>query len=566
MISPSRYGKAGSDQNYHLPVFLNTGGQRVHLYTPTSLAFQQEPLMANLPWDLQSALERKFYEELTDNWHERYNTQHRLQLRVAGLLKARIDVAYSNGETVEEAKERARTCQRLGSIEVVENYLHQLGFSAPPETKVSTDKSRYLRTVDPKWWRKTIKRTYTRTAENYLREIGIVRKNRQLYCSDLAVKWYRDNQTEQEKWLKKCILNDGCGTQLELWDVVQASLSNKANRRTELMTRIGGFERYAKEVEHEADFYTLTTPSAYHSQLSGGGDNALYEGFTVQQGQAWLSKMWARARAGFKKKGLLVYGFRIAEPHHDGTPHWHMVLFCPPSHREPVRELLRKHWLSEYDAERGAHEHRINVKRIESAKGSAAGYIAKYVAKNIDAFDVEEDFEQEGALSKMTVVRVTAWASLHGIRQFQQIGGPAVTVWRELRRLRTPTKMKTLEPIRAACDQHDWCKYIQLNGGIERGRLGRSRLWTRITGEINGYDELRGPQIAGVLSVSEAVKTRLKNWIITRRASAPSSESALLRSALGPVSITVPASTGAGSLSDPHGWTNPNETSMYGPN
>src|ERR1700723_1427721 len=159
MISPSRYGKAGSDQNYHLPVFLNTGGQRVHYYAPTSLAFEQEPLMAHLPWELQQALEHKFYEEYPDDWRERYNTQHRLQLRVAGLLEARIDVAYSNGETVEQAKERARTCQRLGSIEVVENYLNQLGFLPPPITKVSSNKSRYLRTVDPKWWRKTIKRT-----------------------------------------------------------------------------------------------------------------------------------------------------------------------------------------------------------------------------------------------------------------------------------------------------------------------------------------------------------------------------------------------------------------------
>jgi Bacteriophage replication gene A protein (GPA) len=410
----------------------------------------------------------------------------------------------------------------------------------------------------------------------------------------LAVKWYRDNQIEQEKWLKKCTINDGEGTQLELWDVVQASLSNKTNRRTELMTRIGGFERYAKEYGHEADFYTLTTPSAFHSQLSAGGDNPAFEGFTVQQGQAWLSKMWARARAAIKKRGLTIYGFRISEPHHDGTPHWHMVLFCPPDHREPLRELLRKYWLSEYGHEVGAAQYRINVKRIESAKGSAAGYVAKYVAKNIDAYGVDQDHEAigtedtgrvEGALESdrpvtpsanakieistaaaQTVERVTVWASLHGIRQFQQIGGPAVTVWRELRRLREPTKMKTLEPIRAACDQHDWCKYIQLNGGIERGRLGRSRLWTEVTGEINGYDELRGPQIAGVISVSESVATRLKTWVLSRRASAPSSESGLLRSALGPVSITVPGSAGGPGLSNPHGWTNPNETSTYGPN
>jgi len=289
--------------------------------------------------------------------------------------------------------------------------------------------------------------------------------------------------------------------------------------------------------------------------------NERYAGHSVRDGQAWLSKMWARARAKLKRMSVLIYGFRIAEPHHDGTPHWHMVLFCKAWNRRRVRHTLRGFWLSENADERGAKKHRINVKAIDGHKGTAAGYLAKYVAKNIDGFQVGEDFETDKRSGKAneTCERVTAWASRHGVRQFQQIGGPAVTVWRELRRLRAVVGVGVIENARVHADAGDWSQFVAALGGIEAARSGSVGLWTEITGEINQYDELRGPQIVGVCGVQSGVlqriKTRLAIWRIEKISSLSGSD-------LGPVTITV---RGAPKSGAPVLWSNPNESSMYGP-
>ena len=82
-----------------------------------------------------------------------------------------------------------------------------------------------------------------------------------------------------------------------------------------------------------------------------------------------------------KRKVIDFYGFRVAEPHHDGTPHWHANLFFPSQHEHCIRESLRHYWLSEYADERGADRVRVKFVRPDAEKGTPTDYIAKYVAK-----------------------------------------------------------------------------------------------------------------------------------------------------------------------------------------
>lgn len=157
--------------------------------------------------------------------------------------------------------------------------------------------------------------------------------------------------------------------------------------------------------------------------------NPKYDRTTPKEAQQYLVSLWACIRSKLARMGIRVYGMRVCEPQLDETPHWHLMLFLPEAYAETVRAVIRDYALREDGDEPGAQEHRFQAVWIDWSWGTATGHIAKYISKNIDGFGLEE----KDAFS--VAQRVTDWAHTWCIRQFQQIGRPPVTVWRELRRI-----------------------------------------------------------------------------------------------------------------------------------
>ena len=116
------------------------------------------------------------------------------------------------------------------------------------------------------------------------------------------------------------------------------------------------------------------------------------------------------------------------------------------------------------------HKVRFDVEYVENA-GAIVAYVTKYAGKNIDGKGTDDqsigaDNETGGDLND-TSSRVRAWASLWGVRQFQQLGGSSITVWRAMRRVKSFDN-ELLEEFRVEADEGNWEQYLALQGGALR--------------------------------------------------------------------------------------------------
>lgn len=201
-------------------------------------------------------------------------------------------------------------------------------------------------------------------------------------------------------------------------------------------------------------------------------------------------------------------------------------------------DIMRKYAMKEDGDERGAAKNRFDCKHLN--RGGAAGYIAKYIAKNIDGYALEGERDHEtGELLTDSAAAVTAWAATWRIPQFHPIGLPTMGSYRECRRIRsislTETFDEEVEAVRAAADAGDFMAYMTAQGGANVPREDQTvRVARRVANELNAYDE-EVKKVVGIfaphLGESHVYETRPPQWRIV--ASAVDSEVLTAKSASG---------------------------------
>lgn len=402
-----------------------------------------------------------------------------------------------------------------------------------------------------RWWcRKLlgVRKRYLETLEIVAGNVG----SKSPYASKQAVtEWVRDELATAE-WAENGELINQSGQVISLQQALAAGMGDPENMRCELMKRISGLEDYAEEMQLQGLFFTLTAPSKYHPKSKH------WNGCTPKQTQKYLVDTWGKARAAIKRLDIKYFGVRVAEPHKDACPHWHMLIWCEPSQAKQLSRVVKKYFCAEdkheliarfknrkelrrqYRKKRQMYGYfkklgqkvkapaksywpsgpRFTVEAIETTprdenghrKGGAAAYIAKYIAKNINARGVESLIcEETGKVVADIINHVQAWKRTWGIRQFQFQGCDPITVYRELRRVRQSIEAQQIEKVRQGAESERFVDFIKAMDGVNCG------LAYEVEPMANQYGEA-AKRVKGVTVENVTAWTRVEKWQLRRKA------------------------------------------------
>lgn len=386
------------------------------------------------------------------------------------------------------------------------------------------------------WWYRKMWQMRCEWREEQLRAVCLVNKKASPYVSYEAVIHKREQRRKSLEFFRSHELTNEQGDTLDMEDVVNASSSNPAHRRNEMMACVKGLELIAEMRGDCAVFYTITCPSRFHATLNNGRPNPKWTSATVRQSSDYLVDTFAAFRKAMHKRGMRWYGVRVAEPHHDGTVHWHLLCFMRKKERRTITALLRKFAIREDREELGNNTGpRFKSELINPRKGTPTSYIAKYISKNIDGRGLANEISKEtGRSLRDNAEHVNAWASLHRVQQFRFFGIPGRQAYRELRLLagqaaRQQADKKVgapvldnprLDAVLAAADAGCFATYIMKQGGV---LVPRKHHLVRTAYELNDEPSTYGDhgiRIYGIWSpiIEGRICTHAMKWKMVRKA------------------------------------------------
>ena len=243
---------------------------------------------------------------------------------------------------------------------------------------------------------KRLRKQYIEHAQVTLGNVG-KRKGQTHYVSRLTLSNFKQKMRESEEFMQSMVvISHETMQEYNLAEVANRTTANLENRRVELVVRSRGDEERAIDMGFEGVFITWTLPSKYHR------NSHHWIGCTVKEAHQNLMEQWKLARAQFAKVDLLWFGLRVAEPHKDGTPHLHAFVYCAPEHKIELMRICATIARSE-DADelvtKKQRKARFHAKPCDPNKGSATGYIIKYISKNINGAYMPEGEASDIAVS-----------------------------------------------------------------------------------------------------------------------------------------------------------------------
>lgn len=332
------------------------------------------------------------------------------------------------------------------------------------------DHGRRERTINIYFWRRIIRKTIREAREIANLKAGrIGQKN--IYVSADGM---RDRQEQSQDLIgflsRSYIMDTLTGELITMADKTQMQERTQAR----LLNRVNGVQDYADLLGLRAYFVTLTVPPRMHPNPTAGKSS--WDGTTPKEAQTWIAERWAKVQRKIQKAGVEWTYLRSVEPHKDGCPHWHIVIWTRPENMDTIwpkkedekiilgriEEEFRRFWpviqgIGKLPNEKNTTNTR--AMKIETATKSAPAYIWKYILKNTGGNPGEES----------SAARVDAWRSMWRIYAFR-FGGTliptgAIGQFDELRQALNRPQDDTTGKLWDAAQAGDFGQFLQICKG-----------------------------------------------------------------------------------------------------
>lgn len=349
------------------------------------------------------------------------------------------------------------------------------------------ENTRLKKALDVSHIKRKVNKLAAQQAENanyIMRRVG----NAQHYASLDLIKHRHKKEQNQKRFLKTHKITKD-GKELFLEDIATTPHA----RASELFSRAKSLEELADAQGFTFAFFTVTTPAHMHINPSRGRNS--WDGTSPKQASDWLSDNWAKTRAMIAKNDINYFGFWSKEPHKDGTPHMHGVIYAKTEDLDEIERCINYHF---------AHSKIAVDFKIGTSEAKPTSYITKYILKAL-GFDGNQtieklsdaDFETDEALALRA--STLAW----GYRRFGFFGTDSkLGLWREARKMK-PHGVFTL--LAETAQANDWKAFLDVSEGFKLYYEDR----------FNAYDEAYKAQ-RGIVHLESGEMAIRESWEIVK--------------------------------------------------
>lgn len=367
----------------------------------------------------------------------------------------------------------------------------QLGLMTTPAGDMDTPAARRARC--PMHHRRALRRRAAKARQHLAAMLGTIGAGGAPYADAYAVTCWRERQEAATFFGMNRVLLFEDGTQVPLWSVMEAS---RRARLAALYVQTLGLDDLAQRRGLVPVFITMTLPPPHHPNPQHG---LPYAGMDWESApspadtDAALADTWQLFRARLAANDIDLLGLRVVEPHEDGCPHLHALLYP----KDEAQAARMDHHLQALCPEPVEGE-RIASKlvHIDRDKASAASYVMRYLLKCLPVRE-EAAKHADGTITDGDPDHlahhdeVQAWASERRLRRFAWLGMHGLrTVWQRVRGMTEDEVAAAPDSVqRAARAMHagEWGDAMEALGVIRADKAERPRL--DYIAKKNGYGE-----------------------------------------------------------------------------